>query len=105
MTESREMPLYTCHKKVRAAKIEAISPVFTKALFKEGGGEREYIRDGMDIYLAKCGQCGRSMHVRVSEEYRLKHNPEAGGYYVVYKDGYTSFSPAKAFEEGYTRDE
>ena len=32
-----------------------------------------------------------------------KHNPEAGGYYVVYEDGYKSFSPAKAFEEGYTR--
>jgi len=27
---------------------------------------------------------------------------QAGGYYVVYKDGYESFSPAEAFEEGYT---
>lgn len=26
-----------------------------------------------------------------------------GGYYVVYDDGYTSYSPAKAFEEGYAR--
>jgi hypothetical protein len=33
----------------------------------------------------------------------MKHSPEAGGYYVQYKDGYTSFSPAEAFEEGYTR--
>ena len=30
-----------------------------------------------------------------------KHKPHAGGYYVVYDDGYKSFSPAKAFEEGY----
>jgi hypothetical protein len=29
--------------------------------------------------------------------------PQPGGYFVVYKDGYKSFSPAKAFEEGYTR--
>ena len=29
--------------------------------------------------------------------------PEVGGYYVVHKDGYKSFSPANAFEEGYTR--
>lgn len=32
-----------------------------------------------------------------------KHKPVAGGYFVVYEDGYESFSPAKAFEEGYTR--
>lgn len=34
--------------------------------------------------------------------FMAKHKPEAGGYYVVYDDGYKSFSPAKAFEEGYT---
>ena len=28
--------------------------------------------------------------------------PEVGGYYVVYEDGYKSFSPAGAFESGYT---
>ena len=32
-----------------------------------------------------------------------KHNPEVGGYLVVYKDGYISFSPAEAFEDGYTK--
>lgn len=32
-----------------------------------------------------------------------KHKPQAGGYYVVYEDGYKSFSPAEAFESGYTR--
>ena len=26
-----------------------------------------------------------------------------GGYYVRYEDGFESWSPAKAFEEGYTR--
>lgn len=40
---------------------------------------------------------------RVSEEYIVKHNPQIGGYYVVYADGYESWSPAAAFEEGYTR--
>jgi hypothetical protein len=38
----------------------------------------------------------------LDKEYLRKHSPEAGGYYVVYSDGYKSFSPAKAFEEGYT---
>ena len=32
-----------------------------------------------------------------------RHKPKAGGYYVVYDDGYKSYSPAKAFEEGYVR--
>lgn len=39
----------------------------------------------------------------VSPEYIGKHSPVTGGYYVVYADGYISYSPAKAFEEGYTR--
>ena len=38
---------------------------------------------------------------RVDWEYMHKHKPEVGGYYVVYEDGYKSFSPAKAFEDGY----
>lgn len=27
---------------------------------------------------------------------------KVGGYYVVYEDGYESWSPAEAFEKGYT---
>lgn len=40
---------------------------------------------------------------KVDNAYFMKHRPQVGGYYVVYDDGYKSFSPAKAFEEGYTR--
>ena len=39
----------------------------------------------------------------IDAAYLRKHNPQAGGYYVVYADGYKSFSPAEAFEDGYTR--
>ena len=38
----------------------------------------------------------------VSADYVLRHQPEVGGYFVCYKDGYQSWSPARAFEEGYT---
>jgi hypothetical protein len=31
-----------------------------------------------------------------------KHRPQVGGYYVLYEDGYHSFSPAPAFESGYS---
>ena len=38
----------------------------------------------------------------VPEDRWWKFNaPERGGFYVVYADGYTSYSPAKAFTEGY----
>jgi hypothetical protein len=34
--------------------------------------------------------------------YFVRHNPDVGGYYVRYKDGYESYSPVEAFEAGYT---
>ena len=37
-------------------------------------------------------------------EYMTKHAPQVGGYYVLYEDGYASFSPAQPFEAGYVRD-
>ena len=37
----------------------------------------------------------------VSPEYMAKHQPKVGGYYVLYKDGYESWSPAQAFKDGY----
>lgn len=39
----------------------------------------------------------------VSAEYMGKHKPRIGGYYVVYDDGYQSWSPCDAFEKGYTK--
>lgn len=39
----------------------------------------------------------------VDAEYLKKHDPQPGGYYITYEDGYESYSPAAAFEEGYTR--
>jgi hypothetical protein len=41
--------------------------------------------------------------VHVSREYVDKHKPEPNGYYVLYDDGYASFSPGKAFEDGYAK--
>lgn len=41
--------------------------------------------------------------LEVSETWYARHQPCSGGYYVVYRDGYTSYSPSQAFETGYTR--
>ncbi len=80
----REMPCYRCHKLVHALKIAHI-----------GGTESDghWISPEEEDYA----------DFRVSIAYLQKHQPKIGGYYVVYADGYESFSPAKAFEEGYTR--
>ena len=88
-----EMPRYVCHKEVWALKIKSI--VFDFQLAKLENRET----DGSATITP---EDGRYAPFQVNHEYVRKHNPEPGGYYVVYKDGYKSFSPAKAFEEGYT---
>lgn len=78
-----ELPRYRCHKVVHAAKITGI--------------EIAPSADGMTLVL---GDVGSAVHV--SDAWHEKNKPIAGGYYVLYNDGYESFSPARAFEEGYT---
>jgi hypothetical protein len=81
-----EMPKYQCHKKVWALKIAAIE-------FDETGTAK--------IAPVDAGYAPFDTPVG----YRAKfHGSEDDlGYYVVYADGYSSWSPSKAFEEGYTR--
>lgn len=83
MNASAEMPKYKCHKEVHALKIERV---------EETGewGTLHFFHAGF-------------APMRVSNEYMAKHDPVPGGYYVIYKDGYRSYSPAKAFEDGYTQ--
>ena len=90
---SAEMPRYRCHKDVWALKIERVQ-LDAKEAQIEGretdGSARLFVEPPYGP-------------VRVDSNYVRKHNPQPGGYYVVYKDGYKSFSPADAFEDGYTR--
>ncbi len=86
-----EMPKYRCHKEVWALKIAKVVPSLTAA------------KDCLNPHTATLiPEDNRYGPVEVSKEYVTKHKPKAGGYYVVYKDGYKSFSPAEAFEGGYT---
>lgn len=88
-----EMPRYKCHKEVWALKISAIARDSDKAR------EEQRETDGSaTITPAEDGYAP----FKVDANYMHKHKPEAGGYYVVYADGYKSFSPAKAFEDGYS---
>ena len=75
---SMELPKYKCHKQVWALKIAKIDGNLITAVNSE--------------YAP----------LFVSDEYLAKHKPFVGGYYVVYADGYKSFSPADVFEDGYS---
>lgn len=88
MPTTREMPRYKCHKEVRALKIKSIGPL---------GADR--LHDEAEITPEEEGYAP----FRVNGAYIEKHRPQVGGYFIVYKDGYQSYSPAQAFEEGYTR--
>lgn len=87
------LPLYNCRMQVRALKISGINLDSTEA--KEDGRETDgsaMITPAEDGYVP----------FKIGAEYLRRLKPQVGGYYVVYKDGYKSYSPARAFEEGYT---
>lgn len=86
----RMMPKYKSHKEVWALKI--------KSLVSDGEGEERESDGSAMITPEEEGYAP----FKVDSEYMHKHKPQAGGYFVVYKDDYKSFSPAGAFEEGYT---
>ncbi len=89
-----EMPKYKCHKEVWALKIKEVQLDVDEAR-KEG---RE-TTGGAIIVPEDEGYAP----FEVDSDYIHKHQPQSGGYYVVYKDGYKSFSPADVFESGYTK--
>jgi hypothetical protein len=93
-TVSRQMPLYQSHKKVWALKIASIE--FDRE--KADAENRE--TDGSALITPS--EPGYAPF-KVDAAYVKKHAPQAGGYYVVYQDGYKSWSPADVFEAGNTR--
>jgi hypothetical protein len=118
---AREMPKYNCHKQVWALKIKAIEfaskPTIAELQALLDSTEAVAITVNPDGSIS--GSDGKNPEEEVvgaiitpeeegyaafpvSRSYVVKHNPKVGGYYVVYKDGYESFSPADAFEDGYT---
>ena len=92
MEAQKEMPRYKCHKTVGALKIRDII----------GDWEQEKPDDEIGSITIVPEEHGFAS-IEVDRAYLVRHKPQPGGYYVVYDDGYQSFSPAKAFEAGYTR--
>lgn len=99
MTVTREMPRYQCHKKVWALKIkEVIKHAHPDPKADDEAFEASEAFQGAHLMPEDTGFAP----IPVDAAWYRKHNPQTGGYYVVYEDGYTSYSPAEAFESGYT---
>lgn len=81
-----EMPKYVCHKQVWALKIKDV----------QVSGEGENLS-----CILVFEQADTYGPLSVGYDFYVKHKPQPGGYYVVYEDGYKSYSPAPAFENGY----
>lgn len=91
MSTEAEMPRYKSHKEVRALKIRHVE--YDKA--PEGQDRSAWLRlTFVEPQYAP---------IKIPPEMFARYEPVVGDYYVVYEDGYRSISPAKAFEEGYTR--
>jgi hypothetical protein len=85
MGDVREMPLYRCHKEVRALEIDRI---------EEHKGKRivHFHDDSFE-----------PVTVGVASDLFARYQPAQGDFYMVYADGYESFSPRAAFLDGYIR--
>lgn len=80
------LPKFKCHKEVRALQIAKIEEL------PNGGLRVVPVESRYSVF-------------DVEPEFVPKHDParpQVGWYYVEYENGYKSFSPAQAFEEGYT---
>ena len=89
--EVTKLPLYKSHKEVWAIKIERIK------LDAKLAAQQKNRETDDSAYLE-----GQGVAVKVDSAYMSKHNPQVGGYYVLYKGGYESWSPADVFEDGYS---
>jgi len=84
---SVQMPKYKCHKEVWALKIE---------------GAVENPNGSVDL-LFGIDSAYAPVNIPSPDSVRFLKYVKDLGYYVVYEDGYQSWSPTKAFEEGYSQ--
>jgi hypothetical protein len=85
----KQMPQYQSHKKVWALKIAALEHTGTPDQESDGSLLMSSDEEGF-------------APIKLDADFVRKHQPKVGGYCVVYAGGYKSFSPADAFEGGYT---
>jgi hypothetical protein len=84
MNAKAEMPRYRSHKEVWALKISAIEMLEDRSA-KIAPADHRYAT------------------LQTKPDFPFNGSEDDLGYFVVYADGYQSWSPTKAFEEGYTQ--
>lgn len=88
--DAMKLPVWRSHKLVRASKILAIRNLNIHA-------EAAFQGHVQDWDVAS----GHTLHI--DQSVIRRNEPEVGDYFVLYEDGYRSWSPAAAFEGGYTQ--
>jgi hypothetical protein len=86
MNDAREMPRYRSHKEVWALKIDAIE-----------------IHQDQSATIAPADEGFAPFKTKPGWAERWGGSEDDTGYYVQYADGFASWSPTTAFEDGYTR--
>lgn len=84
------LPKYKCHKVVRALKI--------KAMIGKGNLNSKHIST---VIIPEDENYSRFEVIDYAD--KVKGDGKDLGYFVQYEDGYISWSPTKAFEDGYTK--
>lgn len=91
MAETQEGPIlarFQCHKIVAAGEIRGL-------INSTPGGK-------VAALMVQTAD-GTNSEVCPGDAFFARGTPALGDYYVVYDDGYASWSPAKTFEDGYTK--
>lgn len=91
ITATKQMTEYQSHKRVNAEKILKI---ILESEFDDEGVEDRPVVGGARIMF------DNYTFINVEPAFLKKHEPKVGGYIVIYGGGYTSWSPADAFEGG-----
>lgn len=80
-----KMPKYKSHKVIEALEIKTLEI------------------KGFDLEITYVDNGYKNIVFKVPLEMKIRYEPKAGDFHVFYEDGYASFSPRKAFLEGYTK--
>lgn len=80
------LPTYRSIKLVKAAKITRLERI-----------------DEQQCNVITVDTGRRHADIQVTDAWLQKHEPQVGGYFVVYQDGYCSYSPSVPFEKGHIR--
>lgn len=85
MSTQTELPMYQCHKQVRALRIAAIE-----------------IHQDLSATIAPIDAGYAPFKTRPGWAERFQGNESDPGVYVVYEDGFSSWSPSAPFDAGYS---